>query len=159
MAVTNVSLFGAAFLTPVVVGRVTKVMGWQWSFYFVAIFLALALPLMVFFVPETAFRRPDYLNLDYRLNNCAESTNTHAPLGDATNEGTKPFAPEIHGANGSSRTEVSAALTPRKDSLGRSMRLFNGRKTDDNFFKLLLRPLPLFFHPGVFWVGQNSYFT
>lgn len=28
---------------------------------------------------------------------------------------------------------------------------FNGRETDENFFKLSFRPLPLFFHPAILW--------
>ncbi|KAJ5585279.1 uncharacterized protein N7459_005079 [Penicillium hispanicum] len=151
MAVTNVSLFGAAFLTPVVVGRVTKVMGWQWSFYFVAIFLAATLPFMIMFVPETAFRRSDNLNIDFRHSDGGESTNSHVHLSNPTNEESKTFVPGSVGVNGRSSTEISATVPPEKDSFLKSMRLFNGRKTDDNFVKLLLRPFPLFFHPSVFW--------
>lgn len=156
MAVSNVALFGAAFLTPVFVGKITKSIGWQWSFYFVAIFLGAALPFMILFVPETAFRRPDYLNTDFKHKNSqAASTELNWPLSDPSNKDTQEF---ISGtlANGT-RTEVFATVTPEKDSLWTSMRLFNGRKTDENFFKLLLRPFPLFFHPGIFWVSVPSH--
>lgn len=155
MAVSNVALFGAAFLTPVFVGKITKSIGWQWSFYFVAIFLGAALPFMIIFVPETAFRRPDYLNTDFKHKKSqVESTESNWPLRDSSNKDTQEF---ISGAlaNGT-RTEVSATVTPEKDSLWTSMKLFNGRKTDENFFKLLLRPFPLFFHPGIFWVSVSS---
>ena len=40
---------------------------------------------------------------------------------------------------------------PKKVSFARSLLPFNGRKTDDNFFKLILRPFPLFFHPAILW--------
>lgn len=46
MAVTNFALFGGAFMTPVVVGKMTSTIGWRWSFYFVAIFAGLVLPLV-----------------------------------------------------------------------------------------------------------------
>ncbi|KAJ5650075.1 Major facilitator superfamily domain general substrate transporter [Penicillium longicatenatum] len=151
MAVSNVALFGAAFLTPVFVGKITKSLGWQWSFYFVAIFLGAALPFMILFVPETAFRRPDYLNTDFRHKNSqAESPEPNWPLSDPSHKDTQEFISGTMAGNGT-RTEVSATVTPEKDSLWTSMRLFNGRKTDENFFKLLLRPFPLFFHPGIFW--------
>ncbi|KAJ5084359.1 Major facilitator superfamily domain general substrate transporter [Penicillium alfredii] len=149
MAVSNVALFGAAFLTPVFVGKITKSLGWQWSFYFLAIFLGASLPLMFFFVPETAFRRPEYLNTDFkRKTGQGESTESRLPLGDMSNEEAKVFSGEM---NGTSRTEVSATRVPEKDSFWKSLRPFNGRKTDENFFKLLLRPFPLFFHPGILW--------
>ncbi|CAI7633424.1 unnamed protein product [Penicillium bialowiezense] len=145
MAVSNVALFGAAFLTPVVVGKITKTMGWQWSFYFVAIFLGASLPLMFFFVPETAFRRPENLNTDFKRRGAqGESSESHLSLG-ASNDGTKELSP------GSSAAVETAIPVPEKDSFVKSLRLFNGRKTDESFFKLLLRPFPLFFHPGILW--------
>ncbi|CAG8313521.1 unnamed protein product [Penicillium nalgiovense] len=148
MAVSNVALFGAAFLTPVAVGKITKSMGWQWSFYFVAIFLGASLPLMFFFVPETAFRRSDYLNTDFkRSGGQGESMESHVSLSGASNDDTKELRP---GPNEGSKTEA-ATTVPEKDSFAQSLRLFNGRKTDERFFKLLLRPFPLFFHPGIFW--------
>ncbi|KAJ5739770.1 hypothetical protein N7533_012554 [Penicillium manginii] len=133
MAVSNVSLFGAAFLTPVFAGRITKAMGWQWCFYFVAIFLAAALPFMIVFVPETAYRRPDHLNTDFKHKvDRNQSTESHLPLDNTRNE------PKVFVPGG-----VYSVL--------KSMRLFNGRKTDESFFKLLLRPFPLFLHPGVLY--------
>lgn len=149
MAVSNVALFGAAFLTPVVVGKITKTMGWQWSFYFVAIFLGASLPLMFFFVPETAFRRPENLNTDFKRRGAqGESSESHLSLG-ASNDGTKELSP------GSSAAVETAIPVPEKDSFVKSLRLFNGRKTDESFFKLLLRPFPLFFHPGILWVSGS----
>ncbi|TKA58770.1 hypothetical protein B0A55_12666, partial [Friedmanniomyces simplex] len=53
MALSNLSLFGGAFFTPVIVGTLTSTMGWQWSFYLLAIFAAAMLPLVILFVPET----------------------------------------------------------------------------------------------------------
>ncbi|KAJ5748088.1 uncharacterized protein N7511_009784 [Penicillium nucicola] len=147
MAVSNVALFGAAFLTPVVVGKITKTMGWQWSFYFVAIFLGASFPLMFFFVPETAFRRPDHLNTDFKhQDGHGESTS----ISGASNDETKELRPDDRNALGTSRPDVPAPV-PQKASFAESLRMFNGRKTDESFYKLLLRPFPLFFHPGVFW--------
>lgn len=150
MAVSNVSLFGAAFLTPVLVGKITKSLGWQWSFYFVAIFLGAALPVMILFVPETAFRRPDYLNTDFKHK---QSSGSELPRRTTASEDSKVFLSEV-GVNGTSQAEAATPSAPQKDSFLRSMRLFNGRKTDENFFKLLLRPFPLFYHAGILWVRK-----
>jgi MFS family permease len=157
MAVSNVALFGAAFLTPVVVGKVTKSMGWQWSFYFVAIFLGASLPLMFFFVPETAFRRADHLNTDFKSGSGQEeSSDYHVSLSGASNDDTKELTSNLNGPNGPSRTTEAATIIPEKDSFAKSLRLFNGRKTDESFFKLLLRPFPLFLHPGILWVSKPT---
>jgi MFS family permease len=153
MAVSNVALFGAAFLTPVIVGKMTVTIGWQWSFYFVAIFLTASLPLMIFFVPETAYRRSDDLNTDFKhKSGHSESTDSNLALRDSVNEESKAFVPETGAVRGASRAEVTATPVPQKDSFLRSLRLFTGRKTDEKFWKLLLRPFPLFLHPGILWV-------
>src|SRR5271155_4718962 len=64
MALTNLAVFGGAFFTPILVGKITISIGWAWSFYFVAIFSGVCLPLVIFFIPETAFRRSSHLNTD-----------------------------------------------------------------------------------------------
>lgn len=151
MAVSNVALFGAAFLTPVFVGKITKSLGWQWSFYFVAIFLAASLPFMILFVSESAFKRPDYLNIDFRHTK-TQSDSSDSRLNESTADAeSKYYGPSSADTNVT--TEVSAAAAPKKDSFLKSLRLFNGRKTDEHFFKLLFRPFPLFFHPGILWVS------
>jgi MFS family permease len=136
MAFSNMALFGGAFFTPVLVGKITDSMGWQWSFYFVAIFTAILLPFVFFFVPETAYRRSDHLNTDI----------THL-RGVALQQST------MQQSSGSASPEEKPVQEPvrEKVSFARSLMPFNGRKTDENVFKLILRPLPLFFHPAVLW--------
>lgn len=139
MAISNVALFGGSFLTPVFVGKITDTLGWQWTFYFVAIFTAVALPLMIFFVPETAYRRPDHLNIDYNVD----------AMPDYNGAGL-PDMPLNHEQQQSDEKEAPTVY--REYSYWQTVKLFNGRKTDEDFWKLLLRPFPLFSHPGILWV-------
>lgn len=168
MAVSNVALFGGAFLTPVIVGKITASLGWAWTFYFVAIFAGLCLPFVYFFVPEMAFRRATHLNTDFE----GDAERIRVPPRDATGS-EAGFGMNIPPGSGTSEdTQVDGsldtgnekdqvpetteqAIVPSKMTFRESLRLFNGRKTDENFFKLLLRPLPLFFHPGIFWVSHT----
>ncbi|KAI1907053.1 hypothetical protein LOZ53_002036 [Ophidiomyces ophidiicola] len=168
MAVSNVALFGGAFLTPVLVGKITASLGWQWTFYLVAIFSGLCLPLVYFFVPEMAFRRANHLNTDFEGD--SERTNVTQPIPEAEFQSNGVSGCSGSGASGESPTNRSSESNEKrarevtentdmpidpssiqKMSFSQSLRLFNGRKTDENFFKLLLRPLPLFFHPSILW--------
>ncbi|PGH14838.1 hypothetical protein AJ80_05764 [Polytolypa hystricis UAMH7299] len=166
MALSNVALFGGAFLTPVLVGKITHEMGWQWSFYFVAIFSGASLPLLFFFVPETAYRRASHLNTDYgadgeplpqpRLSE-SETTagsplceNDKADQENAANGEATSLPKEGEVKDEESNAEPQHQPIPKASFL-QSLKLFNGRKTDESFWKLLLRPFPLFFHPGIFW--------
>ena len=128
MALTNLSLFGGAFFTPVIVGKMTNTLGWQWTFYFIAIFTALMLPLVILFVPETAFVRDARLNTDTTTEDDINEKNLESP--------SPPLTP---------------SQPPPKLISKANMMPFNGRKTDESFWKLLLRPFPLFFHPSIFW--------
>ncbi|PYH94445.1 MFS transporter [Aspergillus ellipticus CBS 707.79] len=166
MALSNVALFGAAFLTPVLAGKITHSLGWEWTFYLVAIFTAAALPLTFFFVPETAFRRSDLptAGSEYASGSLSESrTASHVQLTDLLASGS-PLAPTEPKQTTSSvvdePSQVSSSNEPpqetRKEVLAKvtyleTLKPFNGRKTNESFFKLLLRPFPLFFHPAILW--------
>lgn len=157
MALSNVALFGAAFLTPVFAGKITHSLGWQWTFYLVAIFAGAALPFIFFLVPETAFSRPDYLNTDFESGtdrtqlphhgSSSSRADSQLPLSESGSK--SPSA----ASNEKAPKEETWQGTPPKRSYWETLRLFNGRKTDEDFFKLLLRPFPLFLHPGILWVS------
>lgn len=164
MALTNLAVFGGAFFTPILVGKITHTIKWPWTFYFVSIFTAVCLPLVIFFVPETAYRRSAHLNTDMVSSDDLQYTKT-----------SEMPAPELHSSNGEGPAEVhltdreqatekptptpnqqlilrpyGGANTPLK-SLSQRLVPISGRITDDSFFKLFLRPFPLFAHPAVLW--------
>ncbi len=135
MALSNLSLFGGAFFTPVIVGKMTATLGWQWTFYFIAIFTAAMLPLVVLFVPETAFVRDAHFNTDTAMTEDVEE---------------RKASPTVHEQDQPPAHPVESP-PPAKMISKQNLRIFNGRKTSDSFFKLLLRPFPLFLHPGILW--------
>jgi MFS family permease len=177
MAFTNLAVFGGAFFTPILVGKITNSIGWWWTFYLVAIFCGVCLPIVYLFCPETAYRRDTALNTDLLdTENPATAKNTgpaaedRPPTGLAGEDVEKSGASNngeargtaMHGEGNSSPTEgngsahaLAAAPVNRADipkvSFVQSLALFNGRKTDESFWKLLLRPLPLFLQPAFFW--------
>ncbi|KAI9720912.1 MAG: hypothetical protein M1828_005482 [Chrysothrix sp. TS-e1954] len=150
MALSNLALFGGAFFTPVIVGKINASLGWKWSFYFVTIFSGLFLPLLIFFVPETAYRRPsnrsnDSSNSNQTVGSDKEGSQEPSPHSKRdTEESAEPCAGESLGY------EHQHPIT-QKPNYWRTLLPFNGRKTDDSYFKLLFRPLPLFLHPGILW--------
>lgn len=142
MALTNLSLFGGAFFTPVIVGKMTATLGWQWSFYMIAIFEAAMLPLVYFFVPETAFVRDDQWNTDLAM---VEVKGARVKLDPAESPPQDPPATRAH------ETDTAGAMQPAKMVSKDRLQIFNGRKTNENFLPLLFRPFPLFFQPGILW--------
>jgi MFS family permease len=152
MALSNLALFGGAFLTPVFVGMIADRIGYEWTFYFVAIFAAALLIPLVLFCPETTYKRDARFDIDTMGNlvvqpgqelkdvgNSRGNSNSNSTLGEAGRGGVKE----------GQETVVSAP--PAKATFLQSLKLFNGRKTDEHYLHLLFRPFPLFFHPGILW--------
>lgn len=165
MAFTNLAVFGGAFFTPIVVGKITNTLGWWWTFYLVAIFCGVCLPCVFFFCPETAYRRDTALNLDMLDHeNPAAAKETNLATEDVEKRSSSNGEASATGLNGepSQPTDIEGAANapaparanagPRpKATFAQSLALFNGRKTDESYWKLLLRPLPLFLQPAFFW--------
>ena len=165
MALSNLALFGGAFFTPVLVGKITHTIGWQWSFNLVAIFAGALLPLVFFFVPETAYTRPSNPYVEAlengdsrRLNNDNELPPSNGSDTKSTPTTSNPTSFEKNHDYSTNKTGLSTyaqspneSLPPPKATFAQSLLPFNGRKSNANFFKLLLRPFPLFLHPAVLW--------
>lgn len=158
MALSNLALFGGAFFTPVIVGKMTSTLGWQWTFYMLAIFSGAMLPLVIFFVPETTFVRDDYLNSDFsRTDNTRMYPSGHElkqsppspPSQSSSMNG--QFAPSQDKQGNHSTIRPLPDHIPQRTPYMQTLLPFNGRKTTVPYYKLLLRPFPLFLHPSILW--------
>ncbi|KAF4978080.1 hypothetical protein FZEAL_5470 [Fusarium zealandicum] len=152
MAFANLAVFGGAFFTPIVVGKITEAMGWGWTFYFVSIFLALTLPAVFFLCPETAYRRAPNLNTDTTgeaEDDTSATSNDKQPQSGSSSLVKSPAGFTLFPTSGALQP-YGDANTPKKSFL-QSISLFDGRKTDERYWVLLLRPLPLLAHPAFIW--------
>lgn len=143
MAFVNTAIFGGAFLTPVFCGMIDRRLGWQWSFHFLAIFSAVGFLAILFFVPETAFPRDSALNTDITARQDIELTTTATTSSSQSSDGNDK-RPEVV-------AQSRVTLAHGRDGYVKRLAPFNGRKTSESYFKLLLRPLPLYLQPAVFY--------
>ncbi|KAG5982593.1 hypothetical protein E4U55_001699 [Claviceps digitariae] len=169
MAFTNLAVFGGAFFTPVVVGKITHTIGWQWSFYLVAIFSAAVFPAVFLFCPETAYRREAKYNIDgifeeEKLASSSSKFDNNATTATTATATTAAAAEVAAAADGPSPRQrgfvlfpktsamqpIGDANTPRKTFV-ESMSLFDGRKTHERYWVLFLRPFPLILNPAFVW--------
>ena len=157
MALTNLAVFGGAFFTPILVGKITHTIGWPWTFYFVTIFTGACLPLVIFLVPETAFRRSAHLNTDMasteNIQLCQKSAEPGHELQPTPGDHQAETPQEKHSAEAGSQHILNShpEVNIPKASYSQMLMPFNGRKSDESFWKLLLRPFPLFAHPAIMW--------
>jgi hypothetical protein len=116
----------------------------------IAIFGAALFPLVMLFVPETAYQRDAGLNTDTELMAHRGSHGSDHEL--KTTSGSSSLK-NAHRTSSTGRGTALASAAPAQQQplISREALMpFNGRKTSDSFLKLLLRPFPLFFHPGIF---------
>lgn len=157
MALTTVSLFGSAFFAPVIVGKIAATQGFEWSFYWVAIISGILFPVVFFCTPETAFVRDAALNLDF---GSVDSSEIDISRSEATVKTSSEAGIDSYATTKTSHAIERLASPPldvqpthilAKQSYARSLLPFNGRKTREAYWKLFLRPFPLFLQPGVLW--------
>jgi MFS family permease len=172
MSLSNLCLFGGAFFTPVIVGKSTASLGWQWTFWLVAIFTAAVLPLVYLFCPETTFDREKALIASYALDSDSTSSKEKQPHNNVINDNKHAGAAIRTTSNTSdlqkesSTDSIDRALPTTDQQPGayplpaaqhqklltrKSLALFSGRHDQRNFLQLALRPLPLFFQPAFLW--------
>lgn len=165
MAFSNLCLFGGAFFTPVIVGIMTHKLGWEWTFYFIAIFTTGLLPFVVLYCPETAYVRDESFNVDSHLqrggkqdfDNEYRSDSSHELRNNSNTNDTETFTPEKADNTATSVQDRDHSIqnihqyAPFTFITRENIALFSGRKTSENFFHVLLRPFPLFLHPSFLW--------
>lgn len=151
MACTNLAVFGGAFFTPIVAGKITESLGWAWTFNLVAIFMTLTLPAVFFLCPETAYRRDSKLNTDGAVEEISLQYKSPSTDDPTAADDAAPQPPGFVWVPTSSVMQpVGTARTPKKTFV-QSLSLFDGRKTDERYWVLLLRPFPLLINPAFVW--------
>lgn len=104
---------------------------------------------MVLFVPETAFRRSAHYNIDIASSTSQITLEPSPPTSPSAN----PDFPVdlVQAAAYREKDGLQEYAPAQRDGWLKRMPLFNGRKTDDSLWKLVLRPIVLVVHPAVFW--------
>jgi hypothetical protein len=127
--------------------------------------MAVMLPLVVLFVPETAYKREQKFDIDTMGNLITteplKEEQHHVRTKDGSSTKESP-----HGPNGTNNNSISIAdqsvASPHSDvpkqthcktpsTWTSSLRLFSSRLTPTPYLSLLLRPFPLFLHPTILW--------
>lgn len=124
------------------------------------------LPLLIFFVPETSYRRAQRFDID-TMGNLVTTEPVDAPPPYEQNGSSTATSGEIdrskkdsantekdesgQGSNRAGSAEENQTAPPPKQTWKQSLMPFNGRYTDEKYLHLLLRPFPLFLHPGILW--------
>ena len=107
-------------------------------------------PFLFLYCPETAYRRDNAFNTDINGEQDLPLQGTRSVPKTVSDDRASPNNSSPTSFDQAVKPSMKAANPPRTPSL-RSLPPFNGRKTNDSFLKLLIRPFPLYLHPAIFW--------
>jgi MFS family permease len=144
IAVWNLFLLSGISGGALVAGYIIQYDGYRWTFGVCAIFFGILMFAVVFLVPETAYRRDSLIVLP----------TTDADDGEKGEHMTIAHEHDLHHLTEQKMrpSYPTATNTPEeKHSYLRSLRVFTGRYSYAPIWKIFVRPVIIFFYPGVFW--------
>jgi MFS family permease len=152
IAVWNLFLLTGISGGALVAGYIIELDGYRWTFGVCAIFFGVLMFAVVFFVPETTFRRDAVVVVP--TSDSDENAASSDPEKAKVSHITMKLAHEHDRFNEKDKhlsySATHAASEP-KHSYVRSLRIFNGRFSYAPIWKVFTRPVVLFFYPAVFW--------
>jgi len=150
-AIFNLGVLGGINLASPIAGTIIQDYGWKASFWIMGGFFGAQTLLVFFFMPESAYHRPDVLNLDlgshenvayalkYEKEHQHHDTDGADTVVDA--QGNIVPGPGIR----------APSVISQKRSYLRELLPYTGYNSQDNLFKIMIRPFALLASPVVVW--------
>ena len=155
-AIFNLGVLGGINLASPIAGTVIQDYGWKVSFWIMGAFFGAQSILVFFFMPESAYHRPDVLNLDLGSHeNLAdalqyEKEHEHRREQDVVAATTETVTdPEGNAVPGPGIRAPS--ITSQKHSYFRELLPYSGYNSHDNLLKIVARPFEMLASPVVLW--------
>ncbi|KAJ4411260.1 hypothetical protein N0V82_009077 [Gnomoniopsis sp. IMI 355080] len=141
IAVWNLFLLAGIAGGALISGYIIELDGYRWTFGVCAIFFGVLMVCVIFLVPETAYRRDRVVPI--LVNAKAETGGVHLELGHEHN---------LHHFEKHVTTHQNSTSSPEKrHTFLQSLRVFTGRYSNAPMWKIMLRPVVMWFYPAVLW--------
>ncbi|KAG0131090.1 major facilitator superfamily domain-containing protein [Tuber indicum] len=184
IAFYNLTFLGSTYFMPVLGGFISTRHGWRTQFQIISAFLGPVLILIILLVPEHAYNRPAIFDTD--LHSTSDQSELDEQLGKndgAGAEGAVGVGEKSATGNGAEEERttlpegvVSATETPatlnneaaivadsgeERKTWVQELKIYNGRFSDESFFKLIFTPFALFLYPATLWAFsfQGTFIT
>jgi MFS family permease len=152
-AIFNLGVLGGINLASPIAGPIIQNHGWKVAFWIMGAFFAIQTILVFFFMPETAYHRPDVLNLDLgsheNINDALKYEKEHERRNEVANEEDKVTDTEGNAVPGPSLRTPS--VTSQKQSYLHELLPYSGYNSHDSIIKIMIRPFALLASPVVLW--------
>ncbi|KAI1087653.1 MFS general substrate transporter [Rostrohypoxylon terebratum] len=134
----------------IISGYIIEDLGWNWTYGICAILFGVWIIVLFFFCPETAYRRNDSFNTDLGT---GQSNKEELARHDSSKK--KIDSGSLEAGNDEVEVEVvehpatDITCSEKKHSYWHDLKIYNGRVSDDPFWKVLTRPLMMLLFPQV----------
>jgi len=139
MGIYSLTLAGSNYFAPVICGFIAQYQGWQWVFYWPAIFLAFVFVFLFFFMEETNYNRS------------YQQPRAMAPVSAENSEKPTDEQQSIDGTKDSSQVESGEVYAPPK-TFFQKMSIWQP-SPGQNMIQRIIRALKLLSWPVIFYAG------
>ncbi|KAL1847513.1 hypothetical protein Daus18300_013936 [Diaporthe australafricana] len=137
IAVWNLFLLTGISGGALIAGYIIELDGYRWTFGVCAIFFGILMIGVIFFVPETAYRRDSVIPVVE-----TDEKGVHLKLGHEH---------EVRYGHQETTLRAGQHDDRKKYTYIQSLRVFTGRYSDAPMWKIFLRPVVMWFYPAVLW--------
>ncbi|KIH87065.1 hypothetical protein SPBR_04851 [Sporothrix brasiliensis 5110] len=149
LAIWHYALSGGNALGQPIGTAILSSMGWRWPFIWACIVYAVYTIVLYFTCPETTYNRPAQLDLDI-LEDIDDSSSERESPGAARGD-EKTASSSVHDGD----VESAPPAVEARMSYRESLRVFNGRFSDESFWRALVTPWSAFLLPAVSWAALS----
>ncbi|CAK7236340.1 hypothetical protein SBRCBS47491_009604 [Sporothrix bragantina] len=154
LALWHFALAGGNSLGQVIASQIVAGQGYPWAFRYAVIFMAAYVVGLFFLSPETTYVRASKYDTDVlELLSNELSEGEARPVGDKAHTDEKTAA--VSASASASDIEAAGRPVEQKTSYAQSLRVYNGRFSDENYFKALIAPFATYMLPGVVWAAYS----
>ena len=157
---TRIAIWNLFLLTGIaggalVAGYIIQLDGYRWTFGVCGIFFGICMIGVLFFVPETAYRRDSIVVVPLAAD--AAASETEKPEATMHEQAVMTLGHEHDRSQSAGEQEKHLSYSVTRGSLEpkhsyiRSLRVYTGRYTYAPVWKIFTRPIVLFFYPAVLW--------
>ncbi|KAF2636832.1 serine/threonine kinase 16 [Massarina eburnea CBS 473.64] len=133
-------------------GYIIENLGWNWTYGICAIFYGVFILLILFFVPETVYKRDAAYNLDLGTTDHTEDIlDANAKATPAAVVGEEPKDETTHTEHSVRVEPIYTGADERPYSFWEELKPVRGVESDENLLEIIVRPFGMLLFPQVFY--------
>ncbi|KAL1893537.1 hypothetical protein Sste5346_006367 [Sporothrix stenoceras] len=150
LAIWHYALSGGNALGQVIGTAIFSAQGWRWPFIWACVVYTVYTIILFFTCPETTYSRAAQLDLDILEDIDDDSGSERAIVRSGDEKTASSSVQDV-----SHDPEAAQPVAERKKTYRESLRVFNGRYSDESFWRALITPWSAFLLPAVSWAALS----